>query len=123
MTAEDAVVVVKRMTEAWDEMDWDGFAAHWHPDSTYEFVSQVSTNSLTETLAYERNNRIKDMHVERDLWTADENGRVWWRFAVQWPDEDTGLPRETTGASTALVVDGLIASLVLWIDVSFLLTV
>ena len=123
MTGADAVAVVQKMTDAWDVMDWDSFAEFWHPDGTFEFVSQISTNSLEETLAYERNNRVEAMHVVRDLWTGDENGRVWCRFAAQWPDEDTGLPRETTGATTALVVDGRIASVVLWIDVSFLLTV
>ena len=122
MPADDAVAVVQRMMDAWDAMDWDAFAACWHPDGTFEFVSQVSTASLAETLVYEQNNRIEEMNVERDLWTGDANGRVWFRFWAHWPDLDTGLPKETSGAATALVVDGRVASVMSWIDVSFLLT-
>jgi hypothetical protein len=114
----EALEVVQRMHDAWDVMDWDLFAAQWHEDGTFESVSQVRTTCLSETLEYERNNRIPEMRVQRDRWTADDNGRVWCRFEAVWPT-DSGRVLYTTGATTALVVDGRVAEVMSWTDSSF----
>ena len=61
------------------------------------------------------------MRLTRDLFTADGTGHVWWRYDATWTDPDTGIDGHTSGATTAVVTDGLIVASTNWIDLSFLL--
>jgi len=119
--AELALRVVRQAGDAIQRRDWASYGARFHDDAVYEFVGQGTVSGRDNIVDYERSLQIESMRVTQDLWTADETGRVWWRYAAEWADPETAEQRRTSGASTALVRDGAIESLTSWIDLSFML--
>ncbi len=119
--ADRAKAVCQRLCDARDASDWTAFAAQYHPDGIYEFVGQAVTQGRDNIAEYERSTHDPAMQLRRDLWTADDSGRVWWRYTASWTDAESGEVRHTSGASTAAVTDGLIVRLTSWIDLSFAL--
>jgi len=111
--------VAQRLLESAEAQDWAAFGELVHHDAVFEFVGRAVLRGRDEIIEFDRS--IHDGHVTTttDLWTADDTGRVWWRYTAAWTDPATTQQRRTTGASTALVRDGAVQSFLSWIDSSF----
>ena len=120
-SAHGALEAFQRLSSAYDRQDWVSFGECWHPDAIYEFVSQPVVRGREAIVAFERQNGVPGTHLTRDLFTADETGRMWWRYDATWTDPETGVDVHTSGATTAVVTEGLVVSMTSWIDLSFLL--
>jgi ketosteroid isomerase-like protein len=120
-SAETARRVAQRLIEAAESQDWTSFGELVHDDAVFEFVGRATLHGRDEIIEHDRSIHDGRMRHTTDLWTADDTGRVWWSFGVEWDDPETAEPRRTSGASTALVRDGAIASFTSWVDLSFML--
>ena len=119
--AEQARRAAQHLLAAAEAQEWTSFGELVHEDAVFEFVGRAVLHGRDEIIAYERSIHDGRMRSTCDLWTADDTGRVWWRFAAEWDDPDAATPRRTTGASTVVVRDGAVESFSSWVDLSFLL--
>ena len=119
--ADTARRTAQRLLEAAESQHWAAFGELVHDDAVFEFVGRAILHGRDEIIEFERSIHDGHMRYTIDWWTADDTGRVWWRFTAEWVDPETAEPRRTSGASTAVVRDGAVESFSSWVDLSFML--
>ena len=110
------IELIRRLCDAVDSGDEATLRALCDEDIEYTLVSQGSYKGIDEYVARSMV-ESQSVRLTRDLFTADGSGRVWWRFAANWSDAETGRPRRTTGATVAHIEGDKVTSFMSWIDV------
>ena len=122
MSRESDLDVVQRWCSAVREGDWDTYADLLDLNAVYRFHSQREAHGRDSIANEARSHAVPEMVVDQDAFVADGSGRVWWRYNASWPDGQSGEVTSTTGASTAVIVDGRIVEYEGWLDLGFMLS-
>ena len=112
----DHIELISRTNAAIDSGDEAALRALCAEDIEYTLVSQGSYKGIDDYVGRAMV-ESQTVRLERDLFTADGSGRVWWRFTARWTDAETGRARRATGATVAHVEGDKVKSFMSWIDV------